>query len=54
MIWRIVQIDDDPNHEHNDGNIRGRPNLVVRFQQMIPVKIPDFFGFGPLTADASD
>src|SRR5436309_11316527 len=28
--------------------------LVVRFQQMIPVKIPDFFGFGPLTADASD
>jgi hypothetical protein len=28
--------------------------LVVRFQQMIPVKMPDFFGFEPLTADASD
>jgi hypothetical protein len=27
---------------------------VVRFQQMIPVKMPDFFGFEPLTADASD
>ena len=26
--------------------------LVVRFEQMSPV--PDFFGFGPLTADASD
>jgi hypothetical protein len=36
------------------GDKRHRRTLVVRFQQMIPVKMPDFFGFEPLTADASD
>lgn len=28
--------------------------LVVRCEQMIPVRVPDFCGFGPFTMDASD
>jgi hypothetical protein len=28
--------------------------LVVRCEQTIPVKVPDFCGFAPFTTDASD